>query len=131
MAKLKSIVEAALERNAREPVALDVSRLTSYTETLVVLSGNSTRQVRAISGHVVKALKADYDHPLGVEGGDVASWILIDANDTIIHIFDPETREQFDIEGLWNDAPRIELELTPGPGTTGDETNDQGPHPAN
>ena len=139
LAKLKAIVEAALERNADKPVVLNISGLTSYTESLVVLSGNSSRQVRAISGHIVKTLKANGDHPLGVEGGDLAEWILIDANDAIIHVFDPDTRERFDIEGLWSDAPEIKLELEARPGTSDDKAedkaddqqDDQVPHPAN
>jgi ribosome-associated protein len=109
--KLIAIVEAALERNAQDPVVLDVRELTSYTDHLIVMSGNSTRQVRAIADHVVRALKAHGDRPLGVEGGDLATWMLIDANDVIVHVFEPETRELFDIEGLWTDAPRIFLDL--------------------
>jgi ribosome-associated protein len=146
MAKLETIVEAALERSAHDPVVMDVSGLTSYTESLVVVSGNSARQVRAISSHVAKSLKAKHEHPLGVEGGDTASWILIDANDAIVHIFDPETREQFDLERLWADAPRIELAVAKrapsGPSSTldtddsdasdtEDTTKHQVPHPAN
>jgi len=131
MAKLKTIVEAALERNAHEPVVLDVGKLTSYADTLVILSGNSTRQVRAISSHVVKALKALDEHPLGVEGADSATWMLIDANDTIVHVFDPETRELFDIEGLWSDAPRIELDLSPVPSDAEEKAIEPVPHPAN
>lgn len=109
--KLVAIVEAALERNAQDPVILDVRELTSYTDCLIVMSGNSTRQVRAIVDHVVRTLKAHGDRPLGVEGGDLATWMLIDANDVIVHVFEPDTREIFDIEGLWTDAPRISLDL--------------------
>ena len=131
MAKLKTIVEAALERNVHDPVLLDVSALTSYADTLIVMTGNSSRQVRAISSHIVKSLKAEHDHPLGVEGGDTATWILIDANDTIVHVFDPDTRQLYDIEGLWSDAPRIELDLAPVPGSAGEDKVEAVPHPAN
>ncbi len=109
--KLALIIDAALERNAQKPVALDVRSLTSYTDCVVVVSGNSQRQLRAISQGVVKALKAVGDAPLGVEGGGDATWMLIDANDVIVHVFQPETREMFDIEGLWVDAPRVALDL--------------------
>ncbi|MBW2388919.1 MAG: nicotinate (nicotinamide) nucleotide adenylyltransferase, partial [Deltaproteobacteria bacterium] len=109
--KLAAIVEAALERNAQDPVALDVHALTSYTDCLIIVSGNSTRQVRAIADHVVSTLKARGEQPLGVEGGGDATWMLIDANDVIVHVFEPDTRELFDIEGLWEDAPRVPLDL--------------------
>lgn len=109
--KLVAVVEAALERNADKPVILDVHKLTSYADCLVIMSGNSGRQVRAIVDQVVKALKANGDMPLGVEGGEDATWMLIDSNDVIVHVFDPDTRELFDLEGLWGDAPRIALDL--------------------
>lgn len=114
--KLSTVIEAALELNADRPVILDVHELTSYADCLVIMSGNSNRQVRSIVDQVVKALKADGDIPLGVEGGDNATWMLIDSNDVIVHVFDPDARELFDLEGLWGDAPRITLdmpELTP------------------
>lgn len=109
--KLVAIVEAALERNGLDPVVLDLRELTSYTDCLVIVSGNSTRQVRAISHHVVSTLKALGDQPLGVEGVGDATWMLIDANDVIVHVFVPDTRELYDLEGLWIDAPRVSLDL--------------------
>jgi ribosome-associated protein len=109
-AKLHCIVEAALERHAHEPVALDVGALTSYADIIVVLSGNSSRQVRAIGDNVSKSLKAFGDAPIGLEGGGEGRWVLIDANDIIVHVFDGETRTLFDLEGLWSDAPRIDVE---------------------
>ncbi|MDP6976977.1 MAG: nicotinate-nucleotide adenylyltransferase [Myxococcota bacterium] len=114
--KLALVVDAALERNAQEPVALYVRELTSYTDCVLVVSGNSQRQLRAISDSIVKALKAAGDGPLGVEGGSDTTWMLIDANDVIVHVFQPDTRELFDIEGLWEDAPRVALELPDGSG---------------
>jgi ribosome-associated protein len=122
--KLATIVNAALERNAQEPAALDVRALTSYTDCVVVLTGNSNRQLRAISEGIVKALKAGGDYPLGVEGGSDSTWMLIDANDVIVHVFEPDSRELFDIEGLWTDAPRLELDL---PDTVQPEGNAEAP----
>ena len=51
------------------------------------------------------------DAPLGVEGLDDGNWVLIDCNDAIVHVFDPETRENYDLERLWRDAPRLDLGL--------------------
>ena len=110
-AKLVTVVEAALERSGEDPVVLNVRTLTSYTDCVVVVTGNSNRQLRAICDNIVTALKHMGDQPLGVEGGNDSTWMLIDANDVVVHVFDPETRELFDIEGLWTDAPRIELDL--------------------
>jgi ribosome-associated protein len=111
LTKASLIVEAALDRMAERPIVLDVSQLTSYADTFIILTGRSNRQVRSISEAVVHALKEDNDHPLGIEGLDDGSWVLIDCNDAIVHVFDPETRERYDLERLWRDAPRIDLEI--------------------
>jgi ribosome-associated protein len=109
--KAKWIVEAALDRLAERPVVLDMRQLTAYADTFIILSGRSDRQVRAIAEEIVQTLKSRNDPPLGVEGMDEGNWVLIDCNDAIVHIFDPETREQFDLERLWRDAPRLDLGL--------------------
>lgn len=122
--KARWIVEAALDRKAERPVALDMRSLTSYADSFILLTGRSDRQVRSISDAVVEALKAHGEPPLGVEGESDGNWILIDCNDAIVHVFDPETREQYDLERLWRDAPRIDLEIEgvdPNPSAIGEE----------
>ena len=109
--KARAIVNAALERKAEEPVALDVSTLTSFADAFVLLVGRSDRQVRSIAEEVTRMLKQTGDPPLGVEGLDEGRWVLIDGNDVICHVFSPEARAQYDLERLWHDAPPIELDL--------------------
>ena len=109
--KARAIVNAALEVKAERPVALDVSELTSFSEAFVVVSGRSDRQVRAIAEQIVKSLKHAGDPPLGVEGLDEARGVLIDCHDVVCHVFDPEAREQYDLERLWSDAPVLDLDL--------------------
>lgn len=111
--KLKAmrIVEAALDRKAEQPVVLDMRELTAYTDTFIILSGRSDRQVRSIAEAIVHALKSNGEQPLGVEGLNEGNWVLIDCNDAIVHVFDPETREKYDLERLWRDAPRFDLTL--------------------
>jgi ribosome-associated protein len=107
--KAKRIVEAALERKAERPIVLDMRELTAYADAFIVLTGRSDRQVRSIAEAIGEALEAIDEKPLGVEGLDDGNWVLIDGNDVIVHVFDPETRERFDLERLWRDAPRIDL----------------------
>ncbi len=109
--KAQLIVEAALERNASDPLALDMRELTSYADTFILLTGNSDRQVRAIADNVSQKLKQAGEQPLGVEGMDDGRWVLIDANDVIVHVFVPEMRTHFSLERLWSDAPEVELDL--------------------
>jgi len=117
--KARWIVEAALDMKAERPIVLDMRTLTSYADTFVILTGRSDRQVRAIADSIVQVLKTHDEQPLGVEGLDDGNWVLIDCNDAIVHVFDPETRLQFDLERLWRDAPRLDLGLEgvdPNPG---------------
>ena len=107
--KARWIVEAALEVKAERPIALDMRTLTSYADSFIVRTGRSDRQVRSISESIVQTLRQQAEPPLGVEGLDDGNWVLIDCNDAIVHIFDPETREQYDLERLWRDAPRLDL----------------------
>ncbi len=86
--------------------------LTAYADTFIILSGRSDRQVRSIAESIVHELKSNGEPPLGVEGLDDGHWVLIDCNDAIVHVFDPETREQYDLERLWRDAPRLDLGLS-------------------
>jgi len=112
--KAKLIVEAALDRRAEMPIVLDVRKLTAYADIFVIVSGRSDRQVRSISDAIVQVLKANGDQPLGVEGLDDGNWVLIDCNEAIVHVFDPETRDRYDLERLWRDAPRLVLEALEG-----------------
>ncbi|MBY0400865.1 ribosome silencing factor [Myxococcota bacterium] len=107
--KARKLVEAALERKAERPVVLDMANLTFYADTFILLTGRSDRQVRAIAEGVLEALRALGEAPIGTEGLDDANWVLIDCNDTIVHVFDPEARDRFDLERLWQDAPRVDL----------------------
>lgn len=107
-------VEAALDRKGENPVALDVHGLTSFADAFVIVSGRSDRQVRAVADSIVQALKKSGHPPLGVEGVDEGHWVLIDAGDVIVHVFDPEARERYDLERLWSDAPAIEVPSAEG-----------------
>jgi len=111
--RAKQIVEAALEVKAERPVVLDVSKVTSFADILIVLSGRSGRQVRSIVDAIRGALREHGETPLGVEGYAEGRWVLVDLADVIVHVFAPEVREHYDIERLWSDGDTIELALDP------------------
>ena len=110
--KAQLIAEAALDRRAEDLVALDVREIASFTDTFVFATGNSDRQVRAVADSIVEALREAGDEPLGVEGYEDGSWILIDANDAIVHVFLREKRGHYALERLWSDAAEIPLDAT-------------------
>jgi len=127
--KATLIVEAALELKAERPIVLDMRELTAYADTFIILTGRSDRQVRSIAESIVHSLKQSNDQPLGIEGLDDGNWVLIDCNDAIVHVFDPETREKYDLERLWRDAPRLDLGIEgvdPNPGPIVVESMAQG-----
>ncbi|MBW2268757.1 MAG: ribosome silencing factor [Deltaproteobacteria bacterium] len=111
--KARVAAKAGLDRKARDPVVLDVREVVSFADAFVFLTGGSNRQVRAIAEAIQQALKQRDERPLGVEGLDDGRWVLMDWNDVIVHIFQPEVREHYDLERLWSDAPRVELDLPP------------------
>jgi ribosome-associated protein len=87
---------------------LDVRKLSSLTDYLVLASGSSDRQVQAAADAVHQALKKQYDTlPLGVEGMQEGRWVLIDYGDVMVHVFHEPVRQFYDLDGLWSDAPEV------------------------
>lgn len=80
---------------------LDVSGLTTVTDTMIIASGNSDRQIRALADNLVKRAKENGIRPLGVEGELAADWVLVDLGDVIVHIMRPDTRAYYQLEKLW------------------------------
>jgi ribosome-associated protein len=100
-------IEAAQEKKAEDIVVLNIGAISSFTDHFILCSGNSARQTQAIAGGVEEKLREAGLRPLGVEGRQVGQWILLDYGDFIVHIFTPEKREFFNLERLWNKAPRV------------------------
>ena len=99
---------AADDKKATDIVVLDVGDIISITEMFVLASGTNTRQVKTIAEEVELALKVyDDEAPRAVEGIDDATWVLLDYGDVIVHVFLEETREYYDLERLWGDAPEV------------------------
>ncbi len=111
--KARLIAGAAMDLKAEELVALDMRGVSAFTDTFLITSGRSSRHVRSIAESIIQALREADDAPLGVEGFNEGRWILIDANDAVVHIFEPETREEFALDRLWSDAPLLDLENSP------------------
>ena len=109
--EIKDRVLAELdELKAQNIVALDVRALTSIADYMVIASGTSDRHVKALSGKVVEALKADGQKALGVEGEKEGEWVLVDFGDVIVHVMLPQVREFYKLENLWNIKHKENLE---------------------
>ena len=103
--ELQVIIDAVLERNAREPILLDLRELSDATDWFVIASGDSDTHARAIADSVIERVRRHGSRPSGVEGRGPASWILLDFIDVVVHIFRPQVREFYRLEDLWGDAP--------------------------
>lgn len=102
--------EAALDKKAKDTVILELKDLSTIADYFVICSGENPAQIRAIAEAVQENFSKNKVFPLGREGLDYARWVLIDYGDFVIHIFDEETRAYYELEKLWIDAPRIQIE---------------------
>ena len=109
LVRVSRLAEAALDRKAEDLVALDLRGLTSFADVFLLATGRSTRQVRSIADGVEAAALALGDKPLGIEGYGEGRWILLDLGDVIVHVFQKEIRDFYDLERLWSEAPALEL----------------------
>ena len=98
-------IDALEDIKARDIVVLDVTELTDVMDTLIVASGTSNRQVKAMADNVVEKCKKAGYQPLGVEGLESAEWVLVDLGDVVVHMMLPETRKFYELEKLWSLRP--------------------------
>lgn len=101
--------QAALDTKAVDLVVLDVAALTSIADYLVICTGRSDRQVQAIAQAIDEQLRQHGHRPGAIEGMSRGQWVLMDYADVIVHIFYKPVREFYDLERLWEHAPRVQL----------------------
>jgi ribosome-associated protein len=109
---------AAAAKQAEDVAILDVHGLIVITDYFVICSGGTERQVKTIVEEVERSLRKRDRRPIRREGETEGRWVLLDYVDVVVHVFAEEEREYYDLERLWRDAPRIELE-EPGKAAAG------------
>jgi len=98
----KTIFQACQDVKGQDLIALDLSHNESYTDYVIIVSGTSDRQAKALADRVIdESYKKCQTHPLGVEGFESAHWILIDFGDVICHVFFDEVRSVYRLEDMW------------------------------
>ncbi len=103
---VKDIVEEALaDLKGQDLNVLDVTELSEVMDTLVIVSGTSSRHVKSLANNVVEECKAKGIRPIGTEGMDAGEWVLVDYGDVVVHVMQKSTREFYDLEKLWTMAP--------------------------
>src|SRR4030042_4200730 len=105
--EVRPSVKASQDKKAEDIVVLDLRDVSTFTDFFVIVTGNSTRQNTAIYESIAQELKKGRLMPIGVEGRDLAEWILIDYGSFIVHVFSKHARGYCSLEKLWGDAPRL------------------------
>jgi len=100
-------MEVAAEKKAEHLLGIDLRGIASFTDGFVIATGAQRRQTQAICDAILERLADEGERPLHVEGYKVGDWILIDFADLVVHIFTRETRDFYNLERLWGDAPKV------------------------
>ena len=99
--KQRAVVEALEDIKGRDIVVYNVERLSPIFERVVIASGDSTRQVKALADHVARTLKTLGASVRGVEGQGSAEWMLVDLGDIVVHVMHPTVRSYYNLEEIW------------------------------
>ncbi|HEY0137668.1 MAG TPA: ribosome silencing factor [Nannocystis sp.] len=110
-ANLQRALDLAIAAKGVGPVILHLTEVAGYTDHALIISGRSDRHVGGITDAIVSGLKAQGVAPIGSDGLDEHLWDLIDYDDFLVHVFYHPVRKHYDLESMWIDAPRIELDL--------------------
>jgi ribosome-associated protein len=128
LARKKLVVSALEDIKARDIVAIDVRKITSMFDWIVVASADSARQTKALARHVRDKLREAGITIIGTEGEEGAEWVLVDTGDIVAHVMQPAVRGYYDLEELWGEGkfdrvvnPTAPLERAARP--EGDETD--------
>ncbi|MGI9220812.1 MAG: ribosome silencing factor [Woeseiaceae bacterium] len=96
------VVDALDDVKAKDIVTLDVRKMTSVTDYMIVASGTSNRHVKALIESVAEKAREAGHRPIGIEGEEGGEWVLLDLQDALVHVMLPKVREFYNLEKLWS-----------------------------
>lgn len=120
--------QTAADTRGRDVVVLDMREVVKWVDFVVIVTGSSRRQIAAISDEIEAAMSKFGESKIGIEGYELGSWIVLDYGDLLIHVFNDEKRDYYQLEHLWGDAPRIPWQRPKDHATTS-ESSDVGEQP--
>ncbi len=106
---LKLIVDALEDKKAEDIRIIDISEISIVADYFVITNGLNRSQIQALSDNVEEKLAAKKVYPKNIEGYQTANWILMDYRDILVHVFDTESRDFYDLEHMWRDGKHVEL----------------------
>ena len=104
LGKKKLVISALEDIKAHDIQAIDVRKMTSIFDWIIVASADSARQTKALARHVHNSLKEAGSSIVGTEGEESGDWILVDAGDVVAHVMQPAVREYYNLEELWSEG---------------------------
>lgn len=107
--EIKTIIDALEDKKGIDISVLDLSKVSDVTDCFVICSGTNRSQIQALADGVEEALGRKGILHRGIEGYDTANWILLDYGDFVVHVFDKDSREMYDLERVWGDAEIVEI----------------------
>jgi ribosome-associated protein len=108
--RIRLALHAAGEKKGIALTVLDLRGVATFTDFFIIATGANKRQMQAITDEVVEQLKKSGTPAARVEGYQTAEWILVDYGDFIVHVFDEKARRFYDLEYLWREAKRLDIE---------------------
>jgi len=106
----RAAVKAAAENRGQDIILIDLTGQTSLFDFFVIATGSSRRQLAAMSTEIDRVLKYDFHElKLSVAGYEESRWIVLDYGSIVVHLFDEDTREYYDLESLWADGKQVEI----------------------
>jgi len=106
--KISLAARAATDKKAFDLVGIEVGELTSYTDSFLLCSAASDRQVGAVADEIARQLKEAGHRPLHTEGAARSDWVLLDFGDLVVHVFTEDRRAYYGLDSLWGDGPRLD-----------------------
>ena len=103
--KQRAVVDALEDVKGRDIVVFNVAKLSPFFERVVIASGDSSRQVKALADNVQDRLRALGERVQGVEGQAGGEWVLVDLGDIVVHVMHPAVRSHYNLEELWGGKP--------------------------
>lgn len=104
---VKTVVAALEEIKARDIEVLDVTKMTDLFDRMIIASGDSTRQTKAIANNVQEKVKAGEGTVYGMEGEETGEWVLVDLGNVLVHVMQTSVRAHYNLEELWTKAKKI------------------------
>ena len=105
--KLTKIAVAALEDiKGRDIVVFNVKKMTALFDKVIIVSGDSNRQLRALANNVCEEVKKAGGSVLSTEGEQAGEWVLVDLGDIVVHVMQPAVRIYYNLEELWKVVPK-------------------------